>query len=122
MINVPHSIVSSLFNCLVEDVEWARENAEGEGGKEKLLYRFGKVLVVSKIDGETEPIGDTGGRWKIPSLRRVEEEYVMTRSLFEPVEIKARVQGGGGGKVRYLVGGVEYGDFEVAVKNFGRAV
>ena len=121
MINVPHNIVSSLFDNLVEDVEWAGENAEGEGGKEKLLYRFGKVLIISKV-GEEEPLPGTGGRWKIPGLQRVEEEYIMTRSMFEPFEMKAKVPGGGEGKVNYLVGGVEYGDLEAAVKVFGRAV
>jgi hypothetical protein len=121
MINVPHDIVSSLFDNLVEDVEWAGENAEGEGGKEKLLYRFGKVLIVSKV-GEEEPLQGTGGRWKIPGLQRVEEEYIMTRSTFEPFEMKAKVPGGGEGNVKYLIGGVDYGDFEAAVKVFGRAV
>ena len=66
--------------------------------------------------------GWTGGRWKIPGLQRVEEEYIMTRSMFEPFEMKAKVPGGGEGKVNYLVGGVEYGDLEAAVKVFGRAV
>eukprot|EP00520_Triparma_pacifica_P004138 CAMPEP_0118657840 /NCGR_PEP_ID=MMETSP0785-20121206/14241_1 /TAXON_ID=91992 /ORGANISM="Bolidomonas pacifica, Strain CCMP 1866" /LENGTH=281 /DNA_ID=CAMNT_0006550801 /DNA_START=73 /DNA_END=915 /DNA_ORIENTATION=+ len=54
MVNVPHTIVGNLFDCLIEDVEWARENATGENGKEKLLYRFSKVLIIARVDGEVE--------------------------------------------------------------------
>ena len=126
MINLPHSLTRSLHESLLADVEWARNNATGEGGKERDLYKFTHVLVVTRLESSTDQESDysqdSKGRYTtLPPLRRIIDEYVLKFSAIAPFEHKVKLPGGEG-SAKYLVGAVKFKDFERAVEEFGREI
>ncbi len=103
MVNVPILLVSGVLSAIVEDVKWARENAEGDGGKERELYKFDRIIVAGKVE-EPGQVSGSKGDWVVPEMTRIEEEVMMRKSHFKPGSFKR------GGK-EYLVGGISWKEF-----------
>ena len=125
MVNVPHVITLSLINNLLEDVAWAQVNAYG-GKEERDLYKFNRVVVLSEVERDVK-----SGEWRYseysrntPELKRVEEEFFMKRSLFEPVVFEEEGRDVGGQKIKgmYCLGGVSWEGFLEGVEEFGSMV
>ena len=59
-----------------------------------------------------------------PELKRVEEEFIMKRSLFKPVVFEEEGRDGGGQKIKgmYCLGGVSWEGFLEGVEEFGSMV
>ena len=65
------------------------------------------------------------GRWHVPELRRVEDEFFLAAGEFEPFEVKVEARSLVTGEVkrqRYAVGVVGWGGFVAGVEEFAGMV
>ncbi|GMI00492.1 hypothetical protein TrLO_g11391 [Triparma laevis f. longispina] len=125
MINVPHNIIHEMHKCLRDDVMWAQKNATGDNGEERKLYDFKRLLVIAEVDVDQKSgnygISQYAKKWKVPELKRMEEEFILSRSEFEPTvfSVKGIDETGEKCTVKYVVGGVKWGKYADAIEEFG---
>ena len=125
LVNIPLKLVHMLHQSLLLDLKWSSDNAPGENGSEKYLYRFKKLVCIAELE---EGTSSDDNAFSGKDCKKLEDEVFFNLSKkrnkkdgingFTPFSVNISKGSGGDGNVRFGVFAISLKSLELGVKEF----